>query len=436
VLDSKALTRIQAVALIAIIIVAAVAGSLAYMFWRGPAQSAEAIRIGVCADLDNAIGKSVWRAAVLATEQVNSEGGILGRNLAVVAEDDDTETAAPDISVATNALTRLITVDKADYIIIGTGPALTYQDICAEHKKILFSVASALDDLTQRVIDNYDKYKYFFRVGQPNSTSAATGFLDLILTLKNYTGFNKVAYLAQDLDFFKQIASALDKSLPENGFELVYSGVVSLSVTDFTSYFAAIDASGAQILVPLFGTQAAIPFVKEYYDRQSPFLLWGSIGMASDSNFWNLTEGKCEYGSSIGSPVIAGYPLTNKTMPTREAYLNRWGTNIPNNPAAATYDAVRFILPDAIKRAGTTETEALIKALEKTCIETSLAPRFAFTSSHDIMRGAPNRQGEPWYLVCLFQWQNGTQVIVYPKWIMERAGATYKYPPWQGPWSK
>jgi ABC-type branched-subunit amino acid transport system substrate-binding protein len=284
-------------------------------------------------------------------------------------------------------------------------------------------------------LDNYDKYKYFFRVGQPNATSAAAGFLDLVLTLRNYTGFSKVGYLTQDLVSLKQVASVLDQSLPANGFELVYRGIVSLSVTDFTSYFAAVEASGAEILVPITATPG-ISFVKEYYDRQSPFLLWGAIGMASDSSFWNLTEGKCEYVSSVGLPVIAGYPLTNKTMATREAYMERWGTNIPNNPAACTYDAVRFILPDAIQRAGTTETEALIKALEKTYIETSLARRFAFTSSHDIMRGPNiNRPGEDYYLMCVFQWQNGTQVIVYPKEIMKEAGATYKYPPWHGPWS-
>ena len=61
VLDSKALTKIQSVALIAIIVVAAVAGSLAYFLWREPTQSTEAIRIGVCADLDMVAGKLLFR---------------------------------------------------------------------------------------------------------------------------------------------------------------------------------------------------------------------------------------------------------------------------------------------------------------------------------------------------------------------------------------
>ncbi len=99
------------------------------------------------------------------------------------------------------------------------------------------------------------------------------------------------------------------------------------------------------------------------------------------------------------------------------------------------YDTVRFILSDAIKRAGTTETEAVIKALEQTNVETSSARHFMFTSSHDVMVGGNlNEPSSQYSVMFYFQWQNGTQVPVKPESIMKEAGATYKYPPWHGPW--
>jgi hypothetical protein len=49
------------------------------------------------------------------------------------------------------------------------------------------------------------------------------------------------------------------------------------------------------------------------------------------------------------------------------------------------YDILRFILPDAIERAGIIETDAVIEALEQTSIETSQARNFVFTESHDAM---------------------------------------------------
>ena len=435
-MDSRALTKLQSVALIAIIVVAAVGGSAAYFLWSGPAQPTENIKIGVSGDLDGPYGKLVWQGVFLAAEQVNADGGILGRNLTVVAEDDDGDTADP--AVASAALTRLITVDKADFVISDQFTlARVYQDFCAEHQKIFFSVGSSDDEDTQRVVDNYGRYKYFFRIWSPNATSGIDGEFDSLRTLKEYSGFSKVAVLVEDFPALKDIAAGIKELLADYGFEVVYDRAFPPMTTDFTSYFAAIESSGAQILHPLVITPSCYSLVKEYYDRQSPFVMWGIINLAPMSNFWELTDGKCEYVSFVGLPIASGYPLTNKTLPTREAYMQRWG-EMPDACATAAYDVVRFILPSAIERAGTTETQALIKALEKTDVETSMARRFVFTSSHDVMIGlaGPNKPSQDYMLVCLFQWQaNSTQVPVYPQEIMEKAGATYQYPPWQGPWS-
>ena len=432
-MDSKALTKIQSAALVAIIIVAAVGGGIAYVLWSGPPQSAENIRIGIFGDL-NFYSTGTWQGAVLAAEQINAEGGVLGRNLTVIGEDDYSG-GDYDIASASNALTKLITVDKADYVISDQGIfEQIYQDICAEHKTILLSVGSASDDDTQRVLDNYDRYKYFFRVMNPNVTSDIDGSFDCLRTLRNYTGFTKVALLIEDLPAFNQIAAGVKNLLIDHNFSVVYYNTFPPGTTDFTSYFSAIEAAETQILNPLVGI-SSYSLVKEYYDRQSPFVMWGVIGQAERREFWELTEGKCEYTSFVGLPIIAGYPWTNKTLATREAYIQRWG-DLPDGYATATYDAVRFILPDAIRRAGTTETQAVIKALEKTDVETSIARRFVFTSSHDVMIGAagPNTPSADYYLACMFQWQNGTQVPVYPKEIREGAGAIYKYPNWPGPW--
>lgn len=434
-LDSKAITKVRFVILIVLIVVAGVGGALAYALWRASLPPPENIIIGVCSDIDQPIGKSVWHGALVAAEHINAEGGILGRNLTVIAEDDDSETPPGDIAVASNALTKLITIDKADFIMTPAGFPLVYQDICSEHKKILFTTLTPLENLTQRVIDNYDKYKYYFRTGNPNSSMTSEGMLGDAITVGKYTGFTKVALLFNDHPVVMATLSSLTKSLPDHGFQIVHSALCPLAATDFTSYLAAIEESGAEILITFIINQGVIPFVKEWYDRQSPFIIWGAPMMAGDSNFWNLTEGKCESVSSPSSPVVAGYPLTNKTLPTREAFIQRWGA--VELPGIYAYDTVRFILSDAILRAGTIETEAVIKALEKTNVETSSARHFVFTSSHDILVGGTvNDPSSDYTVMCIFQWQNGTQVLVKPEAFMKESGATYKYPPWQGPWSK
>lgn len=290
------------------------------------------------------------------------------------------------------------------------------QDIIAEHKKIFLLAVGVTDDLTQRVLDDYDKYKYFFRTGF-NATSAFHGITDSLLVLRENNGFNKVGYLGEDSGWTKGIMEGLDYVLPEvYGFDLVYEGKFPLGTFDFSSYFATAEAAGVEVLIPLIDGYEGIPFVKEYYDRQSPMTIYGGlITPASVPESWEDLEGKIEHITVAAQSIVAGYPLTSKTLPTREAYINRWG-EIPSDGAENGYSTLCFILSDAIKRAGTIETDAVIEALEETNIETANARGFVFTSSHDSMVGENVNDPEADYmLMCLFQWQNGELVPIYPK---------------------
>ena len=435
--DSRALTKIQSAILAAIVIVAAVAGSITYILWSGQEQ-AENIKIGVCADLDNIAGRAVWQEVMLAVEQVNANGGVLGKNFEVVAEDDDSESGLFDTFLATNALTRLITVDKADFIVNSGrgGFSSIYQEIVSQHNKILLDGYAPFDELTQKVLEDYDKYKYYFRVGIPNSTSLDKGVTDTFLTFREHTGLNKVAILFQEyMSGVNAIIEGISDSLTNVEFEVVYTATISLDIVDFTSYFAKAEAAGAEITYCVFVTPAGLPFVNEYSNRQSPMILFGNINSVSENEGWELSGGNCEYITVGMYPPKANYPLTTKTIPFRDAYLSRWNTTQIGE--GALYDVVRYILPDAIERAGTIETDAVIEALEATSIETSLARNFKFTTDHDIMVGEnPNDPSNDYYIAIYFQWQDGDLVPVYPKKIMEEAGATYIFPDWDGPWNK
>jgi branched-chain amino acid transport system substrate-binding protein len=432
--DSSAITKVQSVILITVIVVATVS-STAYVLLSREDQPSDTIKIGVCADLDGSSGKIVWQEVVLAVEQINAEGGVLGCDFEVVAVDDDSESGSYDVAFATNALTRLITVDKADFIInSGSGGfSPTYQEIIFQHEKILFDGYATGDELTKRVLDDYERYKYYFRAGIPNATSATNGVVDSFLVFKEYTGFNNAALIAHDIPGVADRQEKYVASLNEKGFDVVYTTRIPLDTIDFSSYFAAAEAAGAELAYCTIVTPAGLSFVNEYAIRQSPMVLWGVISSISVNTGWELTDGKCEFISPNMFPTAAGYPLTSNTLPFREAYLERWNTiSVGGGPF---YDVVRFILPDAIERAGTIESNKVIEALESTSIETCLARRFVFTSDHDIFIGeaGPNRPEEDYFLIVSFQWQDGELVPVYPKRIMEEEGVTYKLPSWLEP---
>ena len=432
-LDSKALTKIQSIILIAIIAVAAV-GGVSYVFWIGKEPSSETIKIGFLGDLDGVVGRPSWQAAILAVEEINAEGGILGKQIELMGEDHD---GGVDPVILTNALTKLITSDNVDFIVGGVGggqPETLVQDIIAQHKIICVSGATIPDEITQRVLDDYDTFKYYFST-MFNQTCGKLGMTDSMIHIRELTGFNKIGYLAEDLPWNKGMREGLDIFLPENGFDLVYKGKFPLDTVDFSSYFAAAEAAGVEVIVPMIALDGGIPFCKEYYDRQSPMLVFGGSNLlASDPRGWEWTGGKCNNMDFAEVPTTTGYPFTSKTLQTRDAYMNRWGEPITWT-AAIYYDAIKFILKDAIERAGTIETEAVIKALEQTSVETSNARDFVFTESHGLMMGTDaNDPNADYSIVMGFQWQDGVQVPVDPTKIMEEAGAALTFPDWSGPW--
>jgi branched-chain amino acid transport system substrate-binding protein len=332
-------------------------------------------------------------------------------------------------------------VDKADYVLSAPNAnALTYQDICCGQKKILLTMGTSLEDLTQRVADNYDKYKYYFRAEwNANSTAMDVAHVQGLASLKNATGFTKIGYLLYDMTAVREnLIPYLEDQLPKLGFQIVYRSIFSTSTTDFTSYFAQAEAANTQILFTLLPSiPKSVPLVNEWCDRQSPMVLCGSIYGVPDPTFWNTTSGKTNYVLSLASAVILGYPLTDKTIPVRDAFQARWGVSMKAG-AAAAYDIVKYLLTDAINRAGTTETEAVIKTLETVNVDTVLAKGFEFTHNHDIFidSAGMTSTSQSNMLLIIAQWQNGAEVPVFPETLKTSAGATYKFPPWPGPWNK
>jgi branched-chain amino acid transport system substrate-binding protein len=435
--DSKALTKIQSIFLIAIIIVAAVGGGVTYVLLSGEGQSSETIKVGVLADLDGFFGKLIWQGTVLAAEQINAEGGLLGRQIEVIGGDSDIESAIgiPDPVIINSALTKLLTVNKVDFIVgLAANQGFMIQELIAQHKKIFFDIGTTEDVYTQRVLEDYDSYKYYFRVTF-NATSMFQGLIYFLLYFRELTGLNKIGYLAEDVGWTIGITEGLDVVLPELGFDLVYKRISPRGEVDFSSYFAAAEAAGVEVLVPLIAFQA-IPFVKEYHDRQSPMVISsGYLGSSIGSpEGWVNTDGKCEYIVVSSYAVDAGHPLTSKTLPFREEYSGRW-SEIPISHAAPAYTILRYIIADAIRRTGTLEVNAVIDALETTSVETPNAKNFVFTPSHDpMMGGDPNDPDAEYAIVMQFQWQNGKLVPIIPEWAMKEAGATYTFPDWLGPW--
>ena len=116
-----------------------------------------------------------------------------------------------------------------------------------------------------------------------------------------------------------------------------------------------------------------------------------------------------------------GVAVTPKSIPFAEAFKKKFG-NYPSYCGYTSYDEVYFIA-DAIKRAGSTDADKLVEALEKTDWEGTIG-RIQFYGKDD--QFTPSiKYGKGLITGLMLQWQNGAQVAVWPP---EVAKSELKFP--------
>src|SRR5882724_5110341 len=125
------------------------------------------IKIAILGPMAFVQGENHWAGAEMARDEINKAGGINvgGRRVQVelIRADTNEIQSVPD---ATNAVERVITRDKVDFLIGGfrSEAVLAMQEVAMDYKKIFLGAGAADARLGENVEKNYDRYKYWFRV--------------------------------------------------------------------------------------------------------------------------------------------------------------------------------------------------------------------------------------------------------------------------------
>jgi branched-chain amino acid transport system substrate-binding protein len=116
-----------------------------------------------------------------------------------------------------------------------------------------------------------------------------------------------------------------------------------------------------------------------------------------------------------------GVAVTPRTLPFVDAYQKKYG-NVPAYSGYTSYDEV-YMIADAIKRAGSTDSDKMVAAMEKTDYVGTIG-RVVFRPKGDAHPHAL-MTGKGYITGLMLQWQDGKQVNVWPK---ELAKAKLKFP--------
>jgi branched-chain amino acid transport system substrate-binding protein len=402
--------------------------SMSFTAWGG-----DVIKIGVIGPMNFVQGKGHWNGALLAAEEVNAKGGIqLGKKkmkIKVIKADSNEFISMTD---ATNAMERLMTQDKVDFVVGGfrSEAVLAMQDIAMDYKKIFLGCGAAHPEICARVGKDYDRYKYWFRVTPMNSRYLVKVTLINLGTvsgmLKKELGIEKpkVAIVAEKAMWIDPMIEAIKANLPKMGMELVGIWRPSDKATSVTAELTALQRKDAQIIFTIFSASIGITFSRQAGELKIPAAFVGINVEAQKDGFWAATEGKGNYAVSI-TTFVRGVSYNELTQPFIEKYIKRFG-ELPTY-TAVTHDAIKDVLVKAIEEAGAIDAEKLIPILEKGDFKGAGAPKTKFDKNHDLVFGPGYATG------ITFQWQDGKMKGWWPNgWegVTYEGMVPYKIPPW------
>ena len=398
-----------------------------------PANAADVIKIGVIGPMNFMQGKGHWDGATLAAEEINAKGGIqVGKKKMKVELFKADSNEFMSITDATNAMERLMTQDKVDFVVGGfrTEAVFAMQDIAMDYKKLFLGCGAAHPELCTRVGKDYKRYKYWFRVTPTNSNYLVQVCLINLATvngmLKKELGIEKakVAIVAEKAVWIDPMIKAIEANVPKMGMDLVGVWRPSQTATDVTAELTAVQRAEAQIIFTIFSASVGITFARQAGELKIPAAFVGINVEAQKDGFLAATQGKGNYAVSI-STFIRDVAYNELTLPFIEKYISRFG-ELPTY-TAVTYDAVKSTLGEAIEEAGTMDTEKLIPIIEKAERIGVAAPKSKFDKNHDLVFAPGYATG------ITFQWQDGKMKGWWPNgWegVTYKGMVPYKIPPW------
>src|SRR3982750_3503337 len=337
-------------------IAAAFAAAFSTLVVAGSALAQEPIKIGVTQPLTGAFaasGNYVAQGAKMAEDAINAEGGVLGRKIQLVIEDNKSN---PTEAVATAE--KLISRDKVPVLMGAWSSTLT---LAVMPKLIEYEVPMLVETSSSGKITTSGN-PYIFRIS-PTSEMEAKAFTPMV---KKF-GIKKADFLATNNDFGLGASQEFSKMLKEQGVQVGTVETMDPKATDFSAQLAKIKASGGDTLFVTTAVEQATLILRQAKEQQvkariittggsvSPDQLIAQAGEAANDSY-HLVFFTPWFPEAVKNPEIA------------KKFVAEWNAR-KHNVGGLTegfrgWDGIHTIV-EAIKLAGKAEPKAITQALWK-----------------------------------------------------------------------
>ena len=316
-------------------------------------RAAEAtIKVGEYASLtgkEAGFGQTSHHGVVLAIEEINAAGGVLGRKLELAYEDNQTKPGE-----SATVVKKPISRDKVIALIgeVSSGRSLEAAPIAQAARIPMIAPAATNPEVTK-------KGDYIFRACfiDPFQGTVMAKFALEDLKARKVAIISSVsnAYSVGLAKFFRE-------TFVKGGGAVALEQKYSEGDKDFRAQLTAVKAAGVEaVFVPGYYTESAL-IVRQARDLGLTMPFFGGDGWEDEQllKIGGEALNGCYYSTHFSAentdPVVAAFTAK---------YKARWNGELPGAFSALGYDAV-YVLVDAIKRAGSTDGPALRDALAAT----------------------------------------------------------------------
>jgi branched-chain amino acid transport system substrate-binding protein len=291
-------------------------------------------------------------AAKLVIDKVNANGGINGKKIEIMQEDD---VCKPEIS--TNTATKL--VSNGVEVVLGhicSGATIAAMPIYKDAGILVMSPSATSDELTYS-----GKYPNFFRTIAPNAAQSPA-MIDFSI---NKLGLKKIAIIHDKGDYGKPLAEGAKLHVEKTGKgKVVLFEGITPGAMDYSAIVQKIKESGAEVVV-FGGYHPEASKIVSIMNKKRLKTKFVSDDGVKDDTFIKVAGADAEGVYAAGPQDNSANPLATKAKEEHKKAFN-------SDPGAfyeGAYAATMLML-NAIEKAGSTKLEDLKKVLQTEKVDT------------------------------------------------------------------
>jgi branched-chain amino acid transport system substrate-binding protein len=387
-------------------------GAILALFWIVAAQAADPIKIGFSASLTGGLassGKANLLAQQIWQEQINAQGGLLGRQVDLVYYDDQS-----NASTVPGIYAKLLDVDKVDLLMgAATNLIVAAMPEIMQHQKLVMVLVA---------LGSNDEFKYprYFQTaawGPDAKGVIGHAFFEVAKTISPRP--KTVAIVGADTEFSNNVMTGARAIAKKEGFDIVYDRTYPPTTTDYTPIVRAIQASNPDLVFVASYPLDSVGMVRAATELGLKAQLFGGgmVGLQYATFMQQLSDKLdrvVNYHLYVPSPTMK-FPGIEEFLKTYQARAPQQGTDPLGFYQPPFAYAGMQVLEQAIKATGSLDDGKLADYIHKSAFNTIVG---------EIRFDAKGEWATPRLLLVQFQNVDGNnldqyrtagkQVILYP----------------------